>query len=160
MLCVLKKRRDFLSIAQRGIFVKGRGCLVQICPVRGIGSGQVPLFFGITASKKVGNAVCRNRAKRRLRAWVRGNLQSILAVSSLKFSNTSDEFPYLSKRTLTLLTNEGQMENFCSLACVFIATKATVNISWNELSQECQRIVQLGIRQLKLNFSNSAIFKF
>jgi ribonuclease P protein component len=35
--------------------------------------------LGITASRKVGNAVMRNRVKRRIREWFRRDGQSVLA---------------------------------------------------------------------------------
>ena len=62
----LRRRADFLAAA------KGRrqvtpGFLLQALP-RGIES---PARIGFTCSKKIGNAVMRNRAKRRLRALAR-----------------------------------------------------------------------------------------
>ena len=63
----LKARRDFLACARArrwampGMVVQGRD--------RGEPGG--PVRVGYTCSKKVGNAVTRNRAKRRLRAAVR-----------------------------------------------------------------------------------------
>jgi ribonuclease P protein component len=62
----LKKRAEFLAVAGRGR-KHGRGALlVQVLPR---GGGQVRL--GFTATKKLGNAVVRNRAKRRMRAAAR-----------------------------------------------------------------------------------------
>lgn len=58
----LKKRRDFLFVAQ-GERASGRLLSLQQRKI----SEDGKVYFGITASKKVGNAVKRNRAKRRLR---------------------------------------------------------------------------------------------
>jgi len=66
-LAVLKKRSDFLAAA------KGRrevtpGFILQVRPR---GDGDPLVRVGYTCSKKVGNAVARNRAKRRLREIAR-----------------------------------------------------------------------------------------
>lgn len=66
----LKNRRDFLAAARAGKAVT-TGMIVQRRR-RGEGETADPATrVGYTASKKVGNAVIRNRAKRRLRALAR-----------------------------------------------------------------------------------------
>ena len=60
----LKKRADFLRAA-RGIRRVEGAITLETCQ-RPEQAG--PLRIGFTASKKIGNAVARNRAKRRLRA--------------------------------------------------------------------------------------------
>jgi len=66
----LRKRAQFLAVQKHGLKAIGAGFVLQ--------AGQLPeniaapgWRYGLTASKKVGNAVVRNRAKRRLRALVR-----------------------------------------------------------------------------------------
>ncbi|WP_084697802.1 ribonuclease P protein component [Muricoccus aerilatus] len=62
----MKKRRDFLRAAQRGKRAARPGMVIQALP----GTGG-PLRLGFTVTKKVGNAVVRNRTKRRLREAAR-----------------------------------------------------------------------------------------
>lgn len=64
-LRVLTKRSDFLA-ANKGLRVARPGFVLLARPNDGAG-----LRFGITVTKKIGNAVVRNRMKRRFRALVR-----------------------------------------------------------------------------------------
>ncbi len=65
----LKKRAEFLRVAGRGRKWAMPGLVLQAAPRGPSGSeNDVMPRLGLTASKKVGNAVARNRAKRRLRA--------------------------------------------------------------------------------------------
>jgi ribonuclease P protein component len=61
-------RRQFLYVAQ-GHKATGRFVLLQTRPSSDHAAVNKPIVrYGLTASKKVGNAVARNRARRRLRA--------------------------------------------------------------------------------------------
>lgn len=61
----LLRRADFLRVAASGVKRVTPGFILQASAHEG-GDGRLRL--GFTASRKVGNAVARNRAKRRLRA--------------------------------------------------------------------------------------------
>jgi ribonuclease P protein component len=63
----LKKRADFLRAA-RGIRRVEGAITLETCPTPEAETIPGALRLGFTASKKIGNAVVRNRAKRRLRA--------------------------------------------------------------------------------------------
>ena len=64
-MSVLTKRADFLA-ANRGLRVSRPGFVLLVNP-----NSTDSLRFGITVTKRIGNAVVRNRMKRRLRALVR-----------------------------------------------------------------------------------------
>ncbi len=66
-LVVLRQRADYLRAAQ-GRKAGTSGFLLQ---ARARGDADPSARVGFTASKKIGNAVFRNRAKRRLRALAR-----------------------------------------------------------------------------------------
>ena len=66
-LCVLRKRADFLKAAS----ARRQGTAGFLLQARDRADGDPAVRVGFTASKKIGNAVLRNRAKRRLRALAR-----------------------------------------------------------------------------------------
>jgi ribonuclease P protein component len=81
-LTTLAKRADFLRVAGRGTKWATAGLVLQACPrstegaswsgQSGANVSEAPTIrVGFTASKKVGGAVVRNRARRRLRALAR-----------------------------------------------------------------------------------------
>jgi ribonuclease P protein component len=63
----LKRRADFLRLAAKGRKIARPGFVLQVLR----GETETPLRVGYTATKKLGNAVARNRARRRLREAVR-----------------------------------------------------------------------------------------
>ena len=65
VLTVMTRRSDFLA-ANKGLRVARPGFVLLARPNGGLG-----LRFGITVTKKIGNAVVRNRMKRRFRALIR-----------------------------------------------------------------------------------------
>lgn len=64
----LNDNKDFLFLYKKGKFVASRNVVIYF---RANGKGFNRL--GITAGKKIGNAVCRNRAKRLIRQAYREN---------------------------------------------------------------------------------------
>lgn len=67
MLPTLKKRRDFLRAARNGVKSATPGLILQVRPNGDADPAAAGLRVGFTVSRKVGNAVTRNRARRRLR---------------------------------------------------------------------------------------------
>ncbi len=65
---MLTKRGDFLA-ANKGLRVARPGFVLLTRPNEGLGKR-----FGITVTKKIGNAVVRNRMKRRFREILRAQL--------------------------------------------------------------------------------------
>ena len=66
-LCVMARRADFLKAAS----ARRQGTNGFLLQARDRADGDPLVRVGFTASKKIGNAVLRNRAKRRLRALAR-----------------------------------------------------------------------------------------
>jgi ribonuclease P protein component len=69
----LKNRADFLR-AQKGVRKSTAGLTLEACPTPEQAAREGRFRLGFTASRKVGGAVERNRAKRRLRAAARAVL--------------------------------------------------------------------------------------
>ena len=80
-LAVLARRADFLRVAGAGTKWATAGLIMQACPRRtragpdetgaDVSEAAPPMRVGFTASKKVGGAVVRNLARRRLKALAR-----------------------------------------------------------------------------------------
>jgi len=65
----MSTRRDFLKARYQGEKALARGLVIYA-----IRRKQDGWRVGLTASRKIGNAVCRNRARRRMRALARQHL--------------------------------------------------------------------------------------
>ena len=68
MISVLTKRADFVA-ANKGLRNARPGFVLLTRPNQGLG-----VRFGVTVTKKIGNAVVRNRMKRRFRELLRAAL--------------------------------------------------------------------------------------
>ena len=65
----ISARRDYLQARNAGQKALARGLVIQA-----VKRDAEIWRIGFTASKKIGNAVCRNRARRRMRALARQHL--------------------------------------------------------------------------------------
>lgn len=59
---ILKENKDFMTLYKKGRFTACKYTVIYVRP-----NGRPYNRLGITAGKKIGNAVCRNRAKRVIR---------------------------------------------------------------------------------------------
>lgn len=59
---ILKENKDFLALYKKGRYIPSKYSVIYVKP-----NGRPFNRFGITAGKKIGNAVARNRAKRLIR---------------------------------------------------------------------------------------------
>jgi ribonuclease P protein component len=66
----LRRRADFVIVQSEGMKLHGRHVLAL---ARKRSEPLLPGRLGLTVTKKVGNAVIRNRIKRMLREWMRLN---------------------------------------------------------------------------------------
>ncbi|HEU0118249.1 MAG TPA: ribonuclease P protein component [Alphaproteobacteria bacterium] len=63
-LTVFRRRAEFLAVANTGKKWVAPNLILQIGPVSDVSSVR----YGLTATTRIGNAVVRNRARRRMRA--------------------------------------------------------------------------------------------
>ena len=120
----LKKRADFLRVAKTKIVAKTSTMLIQCSLASNLENQKGDLKVGFTASRRVGNAVKRNRAKRRLRSLV-------------------DQ--YLRKKVFEIVGSDSQKT---ALEFVFIAVPATVTADFNRLIQDFVKGVRWCLSQL------------
>jgi len=92
-LTVLKNRSDFVS-ASKASYQTAQGLTVQM---RDRQDGTLDVRVGFTCSKKVGNAVARNRAKRRLREIAQLDLPAL--------SKAGHDYVLIGKREMTATRN-------------------------------------------------------
>ncbi|MGB2410462.1 MAG: ribonuclease P protein component [Candidatus Puniceispirillaceae bacterium] len=71
-LVSIPSRSGFLAARDSGMKAVSRGFILQAVP-----TGRPDWRLGITATRKIGNAVRRNRARRRLRALARTELAAL-----------------------------------------------------------------------------------
>ena len=83
-LVTLKKRRDFVLSNKYGQKTYNNNFILQ--EYRNPNISDQGLMFGFTATKRIGNAVKRNRAKRRMRALVSGLLKEDRILFKEKYS--------------------------------------------------------------------------
>ena len=69
-IATLKKRQDFLRVRAAGRKWAAPGLVLQAAATPEAAGENDQVRVGYTASRRIGNAVARNRAKRRLRAAV------------------------------------------------------------------------------------------
>lgn len=80
----LRRRSEFLRVASKGRKVPQKGLVLQARTCDAADKHSDPdadLWLGITVSRKVGKAVARNRARRRLRSAAKDVLPRIAAVN-------------------------------------------------------------------------------
>lgn len=65
----LRRRRDFLAVQASGSRIHGRAFLALVSPSR-LPAARVGRV-GLTVTRRIGNAVTRNRIKRLVREWLR-----------------------------------------------------------------------------------------
>ena len=63
----IKKRADFVNLSKKGVASPQKGLVLQAISSIDKSNNKF-IRFGVTATKKIGNAVVRNRCKRKLRA--------------------------------------------------------------------------------------------
>ena len=97
---VLRTRREFVALNRHGARSFQRGLILQTLP-----NPQNSVRVGFTATKRIGNAVVRNRAKRRMRALWR----DILADKNIELAGY--DFVLIAKTETTTLPYRKLLES-------------------------------------------------
>lgn len=107
---VLKKRPEFLAVAATGKKWVTPGLILQL----GAAKQQSALRYGLTATTKIGNAVIRNKAKRRLRSLAMEILPQYASpfhdyVLIARITTVTRNYEYIRKDFLTALKKLGAL---------------------------------------------------
>ena len=109
----LKKRHDFIKISQQGRRFFATAFVLQVLDRGDSQSPNTEVRVGFTTSRKVGNAVQRNRARRRLRELARLTLPSV-AQSGCDYvfigTKATIDYPFakMQQDLIHLLTQNGE----------------------------------------------------
>lgn len=103
LFCTLKKRSEFIKISKLGERFYGDHLMVQALP-----NSQLSSIFrvGYVVTRKTGNAVKRNKAKRRLRAMV---------YASRKLFATQCDYVFIARDSLWSVKFEILQRDFCNV---------------------------------------------
>jgi ribonuclease P protein component len=127
----LKKRLDFLRIAQAKRVAKTSTMLIQCHYSSDENDQEGNLRAGFTASRRVGNAVKRNRAKRRLKSLADQHLKVFFSEFCKDYKKPSLDF-------------------------VFIAVPSTATADFQQLYKDFIKGTQWCLTQIQQKFSISA----
>ena len=86
----IKKRADFVNLSKKGVSSPQEGLVLQSISKMDE-SNEDLIRFGVTATKKIGNAVIRNRCKRKLRALAKEVL--------IKCAKENSEYVLIARKT-------------------------------------------------------------
>ena len=89
-LFTIKKRATFVHIRDNGVMIRGNNINIQKLIDQDL---NIKIGVGYTATKKIGNAVKRNKAKRIMRELVK----KILEISSSKYYLFHEFFNFFTK---------------------------------------------------------------
>ena len=87
---ILNDNKDFLALYKKGRYAASKYSVIYVRP-----NGKPFNRLGITAGKKVGNAVCRNRAKRLIRLAYRNAEAELLFRLSYYSTPCNMHVPYI-----------------------------------------------------------------
>ena len=96
-LVTIRKRTTFLIIRKRGKMIKGKTFNVQFLQSKEVNN---LIYVGFTATKKIGNAVQRNKAKRIMRELARKVIS--------KFGKINSYYVIIAKPTIFEISFESQ----------------------------------------------------
>ncbi len=86
----IKKRADFIKLSKEGFSSPQKGLVLQAKSNEELCTSQL-IRFGVTATKKIGNAVIRNKCKRKLRVLARDVL--------LKHAKENSDYVLIARNT-------------------------------------------------------------
>jgi len=104
-LITIKKRSSFVYVRDNGNFIRSNSFNIQILEDNKLGN---QIFVGYTATKRLGNAIIRNKSKRRMRELAKKvitkygkiNFYYVLIAKSLLLKKTFSEIELELKKIL------------------------------------------------------------